>query len=53
MVELDRKEAMDVLIVLSKVDGYLMRKSDDLMSPIYDEIDRVVNLLVDRLDDEH
>ena len=53
MVELDRKEAMDILRVLSQVEGYLMRGEDDFVSPIFEQIVLAADLLVDRLDDEH
>ena len=53
MVELDRKEALDILRVLSQVEGYLMRSGDDFKSPIFEQIFLAVDLLTNRLDDEH
>jgi hypothetical protein len=53
MIELDRKEAMDIVRVLSQVEGYLMRSGDDFTSQIFEQIVFAVDLLVSRLDDEH
>lgn len=53
MVELDRKDAMEILRVLSQVEGYLMRSGDDLKTPIFEQIFLAVDLLANRLDDEH